>query len=291
MTEEDGCLLNNEKRYTIGQIAELCHVSKRILRYYDQNGIVVPACRDKVTNYRYYTENQVEQILLLQELRELSLPVKTIARLFPDRDLMTFELELEQHLKELREELADLQTKYDRTLDVFLRVVRGRIAIEDIRKVPEPRIQLVHFHKRMVAFTHLSGIWDSGRRYVSCRGKLMQILADNHFRPVGSPLAVIYSGCQRLRGNKDETGLDFAVEINEGKNVGQCKRLDGFDAISSVCVGSYEKLDACYVEMEHFARENNMVLKEMTVEEYLVGPTMTNDPDQYVTRLYIPIQK
>lgn len=272
-------------------MAELCHVSKRILRYYDQNGIVVPACRDKSTNYRYYTENQIEQVLFLQELRELSLPVKTIGRLFPDRDLLTFETELEQHLTDLREEIADLQAKYDRTLDVFLRVVRGRVAVEDIRKMPDTQIQRVHFHKRMVAFTRQTCVWDSSRRHIFGRGKLMNILTDHQFQPVGSHMTAFYSGYhhQFLSEAKD-ADLEFFIEVKTGKTCGQCRTVEAFDAICCVCAGAYENLEGCYLDMEQYARDHGIVLKGTAIEEYLVDPAMTSDPHQYITRLYLPIE-
>ena len=116
--------------YTIGQMSELCHISAQLLRYYDQNGIVVPAYRDEETNYRFYTAEQIPSILLLQELRALSCPVKTISRLFLDRDLAAFEAELEQHRENLQQQIADLQSKHDQTLDLLLRVMRGRIVLE-----------------------------------------------------------------------------------------------------------------------------------------------------------------
>ncbi|MDL2272142.1 MerR family DNA-binding transcriptional regulator, partial [Desulfovibrio sp. OttesenSCG-928-I05] len=38
-----------EKKFSIGQIAELCNISKKQLRYYDENGILVPKFRDPET--------------------------------------------------------------------------------------------------------------------------------------------------------------------------------------------------------------------------------------------------
>ena len=283
--------MKDEKRYTIGQMAELCHVSKRILRYYDQNGIVVPACRDKSTNYRYYTESQIEQILFLQELRELSLPVKTIGRLFPDRDLLTFEMELEQHLADLRAELTDLQMKYDRTLDVFLRVVRGRVAVEDIRRMPDAQIQRVRFHKRMVAFTRQSSLWDDSKRQLSGRGALLNILANYQFNPVGSHMTLFYDGSPyHFRNKAKMADLEFFIEVKNGSTCEPCRMLDAFDAISCVCAGPYENLAASYRQMEQFAQEQGISLTGTAIEEYLVDPTMTSDPNQYVTRLYMPIE-
>ncbi len=273
--------MKEEERYTIGQMAELCGISKRILRYYDQNGIVVPACRDKDTNYRYYTKDQVRQILFLQELRELAVPVKTISRLFPDRDLMAFESELELHLQELRHEILDLQSKYDRTLDVFLRVVRGRAAVEDVRKCPDCQIQVVHFRRRMVVFSSRTEVQDPRKLYLQSRTELMKSIADQQTVPTGSTMA-FFPG-------RNTGEMELFVEVQGGKKGAFSREQDAFVAVSCVCTGSYDNLDGGYRAMEQYAQSNGIVLKGTAVEEYLVDSTMTSDPGQYVTRLYLPI--
>ena len=50
---------NDEKRYTIGQMAKLCNVTTKQLRHYDENNILSPCYKDEETNYRYYSESQL----------------------------------------------------------------------------------------------------------------------------------------------------------------------------------------------------------------------------------------
>ena len=72
---EDGAVANNdEKRYTIGQMAKLCNVTTKQLRHYDENNILSPCYKDEETTYRYYSESQLEEILLIKELSESVFP-------------------------------------------------------------------------------------------------------------------------------------------------------------------------------------------------------------------------
>jgi len=41
-------------RYTVGEMANLCNVTAKQLRYYDQQGLLKPAYRDRQNGYRYY---------------------------------------------------------------------------------------------------------------------------------------------------------------------------------------------------------------------------------------------
>lgn len=67
-----------EAKYTIGQVAKICNISTEQLRHYDRTGIFCPSIRDDENNYRYYTESQINDILLLKELKKVGLPLKTI---------------------------------------------------------------------------------------------------------------------------------------------------------------------------------------------------------------------
>lgn len=67
-------------RYTVGEMANLCNVTAKQLRYYDQQGLLKPAYRDRQNGYRYYEDSQIEEVLLLSSLKELDLPTRGLAR-------------------------------------------------------------------------------------------------------------------------------------------------------------------------------------------------------------------
>ena len=72
----------------IGEFGEICGVSVRTLRYYDEIGLLKPGTVDKQTGYRFYGE---EDLLRMQEIlfyRELDFPLKTIRQILsaPDYD-------------------------------------------------------------------------------------------------------------------------------------------------------------------------------------------------------------
>ena len=48
--------------YTTGEAAELLGVSRQTLLRYEQEGIIPPARRNAVNNWRYYTQRDLTQI-------------------------------------------------------------------------------------------------------------------------------------------------------------------------------------------------------------------------------------
>ena len=54
----------------IGDFSKLSRVSIRMLRHYDEIGLLKPAEIDRFTDYRYYSEAQLPMVCRIKSLRE-----------------------------------------------------------------------------------------------------------------------------------------------------------------------------------------------------------------------------
>jgi len=68
--------LEKKNFLTIGELAKLSGVNIKSLRYYDRIGVLPPAYVDSVTNYRYYSHNQISLLIAIQLCIELDIPLK-----------------------------------------------------------------------------------------------------------------------------------------------------------------------------------------------------------------------
>lgn len=73
--------------YRIGDFAKLSHVSVKTLHYYDEIGLLRPAVVDHYTRYRYYTDEQVEVLRHILELKEMGFSLEKVACLVAQKDL------------------------------------------------------------------------------------------------------------------------------------------------------------------------------------------------------------
>lgn len=64
----------------IGVFARRSGLTPSALRFYDDAGLLRPAETDPVTGYRYYREEQVARATALRRLREIDMPLGTVAR-------------------------------------------------------------------------------------------------------------------------------------------------------------------------------------------------------------------
>ena len=82
-----GNTIRDPNRLTVGAMAQLNCVSARTLRIYDEKGLLVPACRDDETGYRYYTLAQCETLDTIQLLQRLGFALDEIKDVIANRDV------------------------------------------------------------------------------------------------------------------------------------------------------------------------------------------------------------
>ena len=281
-----------QKTYTIGKMAEICNISKKQLRYYDQNQILSPQHRNPETNYRLYTENQIEEILLLQELKSLDFPLKDIRRMLRDRKLDKLQDVLEERLHTLREETAAVQKKYDLTMDILLRIAKG--IIEKQTTAGYEHIELRDFPARRVLCTRYVSGWNANNSFIVRRAELIRLAEDLQVQLEGTNMAVFHSGYHKQFSSQpeDQSGdLEVCMKLADAfRNVPRSRIMGPFRAVSCVFTGHYKNMQNAYLALENWAQENGLALSGVSVEEYMIGATMTENSDDYVTRIYLPLE-
>lgn len=98
-------------KYTTGEIAKLCGVTVRTVQYYDTRNILVPSELSE-GGRRLYSEEDLKRMKVICFLRELDLPINTIAQLLAEEHPESvIDLLLEQQETVLREEISQRQIK------------------------------------------------------------------------------------------------------------------------------------------------------------------------------------
>ena len=94
---------------TIGQIAELTNISVRTLQYYDEIGLLKPACVT-AAGYRYYDDESIERLQQILFFKELDFKLKDIKELLerPDFDKQKVYGQQKELLRIKRDRLNEL---------------------------------------------------------------------------------------------------------------------------------------------------------------------------------------
>lgn len=125
--------------FTVGEFSRLAQVSKRLLRYYDEIGLLKPIRTDEFTGYRYYSAEQMPQLNRILALKDLGLSLDQVQRMLSDQIstdeiqgmLLLKKAEIEQQLQEelqcIRSIEARLQllrsAEEDESFDVIIKSI------------------------------------------------------------------------------------------------------------------------------------------------------------------------
>lgn len=76
----------NAVKFKTGEFARLCRVNKKTLYDYDETGLLKPAVQDG-NGYRYYTEEQIDQLSKIKVLQSVGLSLAEIKKQFHQEDV------------------------------------------------------------------------------------------------------------------------------------------------------------------------------------------------------------
>ena len=112
------------QKLSIGQMAELNHVSEQTLRLYDKEGLLVPRCVDPVTGYRYYHIIQSAKLDLIQNMKVYGMTLRQIRSFLDSNDPAALRALLTEQADSIEERIRQLrrsQSAITRTLDNYRR--------------------------------------------------------------------------------------------------------------------------------------------------------------------------
>lgn len=98
-----------KKYFSVGEAAKAVHTTSETLRHYDRIGLVKPSKKDKWTNYRYYTEQDIVRLNTVRALQFMDLPLQEIKKVLEYDDLEKIIDFLAQAEKKVDEKIAALQ--------------------------------------------------------------------------------------------------------------------------------------------------------------------------------------
>ncbi len=265
--------------FTIGEFSKLSGLTVKTLRFYHEEGLLVPTFVDPDTSYRYYNESQIETARVIAYLRSLEFPIGDIKQLLVTEDEDGLLDQLEQQRSQIKAQIKRLQ-KTVRSLDQFIAEERqGQAMSEPLEGVTEKNVDAM-----LVAGIRMQG------RYNEC-GKGFGRLGRSFGRLIcGKPLMLHYDSEYR----EDDADFEACLPIRQRKTVEgvSVRELPGVRCVALVHKGPYDQLGRSYAQVLKWIKERNCKVVLPTREMYLKGPGMIfkGNPKNYVTEIQIPIE-
>ena len=94
---------------TIGEFSRMTHLSVKALRHYHDVGVLAPAAIDPSSGYRSYDVRQVASAQVIRRLRDLGMPLDSIAAVLSAPDVAERNREIAAHLERMERQLEETQ--------------------------------------------------------------------------------------------------------------------------------------------------------------------------------------
>lgn len=259
----------------IGDFARLGQVSVRMLRNYDELGLLVPAHVDPWTNYRSYTAGQLARLNRIVALKDLGFSLEAVGRLL-DADLSAEQLRgmLAARRSELAQELRSTTARLA-AVEVRLRLIEGEQHMSErefvVKSLPALRVA-----EKSVMVNSQSEI---GERVGPLFGEVYGAIRAAGAEPgVGISYYVVLPD-----GMECHAGFGYSGEPAAGFDVTD---LPATEAVTQVHLGSMATIGESWQAFGAWLEEQGAEPSGISREIYLETPE--GDEDAWVTELQLP---
>ena len=270
--------------YSIGEFSKIGSVSTKTLRYYDEIGLLRPAYVDEENHYRYYAEEQVEQILFITELKTYDLRLEQIKAIMESKDSALLKHFLEMRMEQLNSQIAES--------------LRLRQCIE--RKVHEIQLggQMMQKGKELIVETkEFKPGWVMGKKAtldVTQTGTVISSVFESIFKNNLQPAGPVMTFYFDREFNQEHANIEICVPIVP---VEGADKLEGVKLLNpglcAMCVhaGPYHKLGNAYAAVMKWIGENGCEISYAPFDVYMNDPRQVKSPEELITEVWFPIKK
>jgi len=267
----------------IGEFSKLARVSVRMLRHYDEIGLLKPAEIDRFTDYRYYREDQLPTVCRITALKDMGFPLADIVKIlavYGDRG------QLERFFAARQRELEALSYDTAKKL-TLLDAARKRLRKEEdmnysvtIKTIPE----------RYAATVHMTI-----PRYEE-EGTVWGILAEETCRMNLAEADPCLCAVTFLDGEYKEENVEvMAWKTVRGSypDTEHVRFLTMPEVTVASCTykGSYTLITEVYAAVVAWIEANGYECAGPMFNVYHVSPHETRDPDEFVTEVCYPVRR
>lgn len=274
--------------FKIGDFSRIARVSCRLLRYYDELGLLKPAVVDSVSGYRFYSAAQLPQLNRILVLKDLGLSLEQIVRVVAE-GVSPAELRAMLLIRRSDVEQA-LAVESDR-----LRQIEARIAQLDVDGSPdddvliraEPARRILTMRQTVASFSEVRGIIRRLEQELpsiipkATLGPMIAIAHSPEFEPETLDVELGYV----LRGTLDEASrlaLDIPVQVRQLPSVPYLA--------ACIRVGLPEDAHRITAKIGRFAEANGYVLAGANREIFIESPPIDR-MEQAIVEMQFPLER
>ena len=268
----------------IGDFSKLSRISIRMLRHYDEIGLLVPKSTDSFTGYRYYGEDQLPEAGQINALKEMGFGLSVIAEI---RKTYGDSQSLKRYLILKQAEIREQVEKEGRQL-LLLETTINRLGKDEC--IMEHSVTLKELPQRTVA--SVRDIIPAYDKEGILWERMMKELAPQNVQyasPCNS-VAIFHDECHKDQDPDVEIQISVQGSYQNTEHV-VFKTVAPVLIASATYKGSYNQITVVNAAVANWVKDNNYEFNGPSFCIYHVSPAQTQNPDELVTEVCFPVKK
>lgn len=263
--------------FTIGQFAALHEINKKTLMWYDEIGLLKPACI-KENGYRYYSYQQSAELETILMLRELNVSLDEIKHFMENRTIDSFDSLLQEKVTELNQTISHLKS-------VQKILANHQQDMEALRSLDISAVSLVEKQSRYLVSVDVSSDlpFEQEITQVIAEAKKYQLrrLYDASYGSM-IPVESLY------QGQFNEYSALYIEMPHPVSKKGLHLQPAG-TYLRAFCQGNWDKLPDKYKEILAYADKQGLSLYGYAYETG-INELVIDNIDDYITQIEIPVK-
>lgn len=296
--------------YTIGEMAKLCDINPKTLRYYDQIDLIKPSYKCEENGYRYYSKEQAFTIYTIKKLQQLEFSLKEINELIKNDDIVLYEKAIGDKVTYLDKKIEDLNRIRNEGKMLLNKMGndKGYYRIGDNRQeiiIPDGddlNVAIEDIPEQTVFFT-VSEMNNYNNFEISIERwfEIYNLAEKNALLPKGHIMLKYMTDSVMDQFYKSQVKLevclpihtDIANTVDRMKNDKNpnIKVIPQFKAATFYHYGKYETIYQSHLNVLRWIDTNGYQVSDHVLEEYLISPFDLTSGENYLTKIIYPVTK
>ncbi|MHC1682250.1 MAG: MerR family transcriptional regulator [Clostridiaceae bacterium] len=269
--------------FKIGDFSKLARVSVRMLRHYDDRGLLKPYSIDNLTGYRFYSVDQITKVNRIQVLREMGFSLLEISGLMENnlnnKQLLSLLLNRKREISEVMEKEQEKLLRVE-TLIKFINK-------EDSNMKYDITIKNIPAYKVISLRDTISSYHEEGRLW----GELQEFVRKNSIKDLSPSYAIYHDHGYKESDVDVEVTMCIKDDVKESDRI-KVRELEAVEEMAIVFhKGPFEEMTSAYRGLAIWLSENNYEMVAPTRAIYHKGPWCENNPENYLTEIQATVAK
>lgn len=275
----------HKQQYSIGEISQLCNVSKKALRFYDKLGLI-SSLRHDYNNYRMYTYDELLLVLVLKYYKQMGFKLDEMRSFISGSQSNIYGAlrgAFEKKLDELKKEQIELR-RCEESVHDWLHLIKEA---EAVITEGATEISVKYVEEKQLLFQEQQFNGDIKSAIINL--DFMNYVEKTN-NAISGPVYIHFSGIKDRINGKAQT-VRIMQRVLEPKGGGSSVNFGGCMMASCYHVGQQEGIGKTYERLIAWIQRHGYTMSEDCYERYVADYWTTNNTHAHVTEIMVKVSR